>query len=197
MRAVVRVSRCLFVVACLCAASQSGLVAQQAPQRHEYRVLATERTSTMQKELNEAGAAGYRFTAVMGGETAFGGKEVVVVMERGESGATYEYRLLATNRTSTMQKELQEAADAGYDYRGQTVFNSMFGGDEVTCILERVAGAEPRGRVEFKLLATARTSTMQKELQAAGEQGFEVLGLTVGKTALGGKELVTIMRRRQ
>lgn len=189
MYAIVRI--CLIFSVC-CVAGDSLL----AQDRRDYRVLATSRTSTMQKELNEAGEAGYRFKAVMGGDTAFGGKEVVVVMERGEAGVAYEYKLMATNRTSTMQKELQEAADAGFDYRGQTVFSSTFGGDEVACILERVVGATDAPRVEFRLLATSRTSTMQRELQEAGDQGFEVLGLTVGKTAMGGKELVTITRRR-
>ena len=36
-----------------------------------------------------------------------------------------------------MQNELQEAADAGFDYRGQTVFKSAFGGEEVVVILEK------------------------------------------------------------
>jgi hypothetical protein len=51
-------------------------------QDRTYKVLATNKTSTMQKEMQEAGDAGYRFVAVMGGETGFGGKEVVVLMEK-------------------------------------------------------------------------------------------------------------------
>ena len=39
----------------------------------DYKVLATSKTSTMEKEMNEFGAAGYKFMAVMGGETAIGG----------------------------------------------------------------------------------------------------------------------------
>jgi hypothetical protein len=37
---------------------------------------------------------------------------------------------------------------------------------------------------------------MEKELKAIGEQGYEVVGMTVGQTAMGGKELVTITRKR-
>jgi hypothetical protein len=33
----------------------------------------------MEKELNAAAEAGFRFRAVMGGETALGGNEVVVI----------------------------------------------------------------------------------------------------------------------
>lgn len=160
-----------------------------------YRLLATNKTSTMQKEMNEAAEAGYRFGGVMGGETAFGGSEVVTVMFRTAEGAPlYDYRLLATSKTSTMQKEMQEAGDAGYEYRGQTVFSSAFGGDEVVVILERNRKATPE-LFEYHLLATSKTSTMQKELQEAGEGGFEFVGVTVGKTAIGGKEVVVITRR--
>ena len=46
----------------------------------DYRVLATSRTSTMEKELNDAALSGYRFSKVMGGKTAVGGQEVVISM---------------------------------------------------------------------------------------------------------------------
>lgn len=161
-----------------------------------YRVLATSRTSTMQKEMQEAGEAGYRFVAVMGGETAVGGKEVVVLMARREGEkSTYQYRLLATNRTSTLQKELQEAADAGFEAVGQTVFESTFGGKETAGILERSSDAERVQKYDYRLVATSRTSTMQKELQEAAEAGYEAVGMTVGKTAFGGAELVVITRK--
>jgi hypothetical protein len=147
--------------------------------------------------MSEAAQSGYRFGGVMGGETSFGGSEVVVVMWRdpvAESRARFEYRLLATSKTSTMQKELQQAADAGFEYKGQTVFSTTFGGKEVVILLER----DPDIRAplwEYRLLATSRTSTMQKELNEAGEAGFAFVGITVGETAFGGKELVSILRR--
>jgi hypothetical protein len=108
----------------------------------------------------------------------------------------YQYKLLATNRTSTMQKELQQAADAGFEYRGQTVFDTLMGGKEVVCILERDRENSAANPYQYRLLATSKTSTMQKELQEAGDQGYEVIGMTVAKTALGGSELVTITRRK-
>jgi hypothetical protein len=37
---------------------------------------------------------------------------------------------------------------------------------------------------------------MQRELQELADQGFEATGLTVGKTAMGGNELVVITRRK-
>lgn len=160
-----------------------------------YKVLATNKTSTMEKEMNEAATAGFRYGAVMGGETSFGGSEVVTVMSRADAAkAKYEYRLLATSKTGTMQKEMQEAADAGFNYVGQTVFKSTFGGKEVVCILERDKDAA-LVRYEYRLLATKKTGTMQKELEETGAAGFAIVGMTVSETAMGGTELVTITRR--
>jgi hypothetical protein len=36
---------------------------------------------------------------------------------------------------------------------------------------------------------------MQKELQEAGAEGFEFVGVTVADTAMGGTEVVSILRR--
>lgn len=175
----------------------TGVLAAADAARFDYRVLATTKTSTMEKELNEAAAAGYSFSSVMGGETSFGGKEVLVVMAKrldGPSSENKTYKLLATSRTSTMQKELLQAGEEGFDYCGQTVFQSTFGGKEVSVILERNP-ASAKKRIEYKLLATSRTSTMQKELKEAGEAGYEFMGVVVGSTAIGGKEVVSILRR--
>lgn len=167
-----------------------------AQARVGYRVLATTKTSTMEKELNEAGAAGYRFVAVMGGDTAMGGSEVVMLVAHdNDDKGKYEFRLLATNKTSTLQKELQQAADAGWNAVGQTVFSSTFGGRETVAILQRSASAPRATRFEYKLIATSKTSTLQRELTAAAEQGYEAVGMTVAQTAFGGNELVVITRR--
>jgi hypothetical protein len=162
----------------------------------EYRLLATNKTSTMEKEMNQAAAEGFRFEGAMGGDTAGGGNEMVVMMSRepAADGPRYNYRLLATNKTSTMQKELSEAGAAGFLYSGQTIYDSAFGGREVVVILERSAAAETA--YEYKLLATARTSTMQKELNEAGRAGFVYCGMTVAETSFGGREVVLILRRQ-
>jgi hypothetical protein len=183
----------LLCAACILTAPRTAR-AQPVP-AVEHRVLATNKTSTMEKELNEAAEAGFRYKAVMGGETAIGGSEVVAVLARSAAvKGRFAYKLLATNKTSTMEKEMQEAADVGFEYVGQTVFKSMFGGEEVVCILERDNDAVER-RSQYKLIATTKTSTLQKELADVGTAGYEVLGMTVAKTALGGKELVAIARR--
>jgi len=165
---------------------------------YEYHLLATNRTSTMQKEMTESASHGYRFKTVMGGETSFGGSQVTVIMEREYDNiqlGRFKYRLLATNKTSTMQKELQSAADQGFFYCGQTIFSSTFGGEEVVVILERDRETADKESWEYLLLGTNKTSTMQKELEKAASDGFEVTGMTIGNTSFGGNELVTILRR--
>ena len=58
----------------------------------------------------------------MGGETAFGGKEVVVIMGR-TAGRSQAYKLLAANKTSTLEKEMQDAADTGTSTRDKQFSN--------------------------------------------------------------------------
>ena len=171
------------------------LLASAAHAQATYRVLATGKTSTMQKEMQEAGDAGFHFVAVMGGETAVGGKETVVLMEKiPEDTTKYSYRLLATTKTSTLQQELREAADAGFNMVGQTVFESLMGGKESAAIAEK-RSTDAAIRYEYRLVATSKTSTLQTEMQELADQGFRALGMTVGKTAMGGNELVVIARR--
>ena len=163
----------------------------------DYRILATSKTSTMEKELNDAAADGYRFSKAMGGKSANGGQEVVVAMVKDLNDSGWEirqYRLLAATRTSTMQKEMPRAAGDGYEYAGQTVFETAFGGREVVVIME-FDPARTGSHSSYRLLATTKTSTMQKELQEAGAQGYVLLGLTVAKTEIGGDEIVTILRK--
>jgi hypothetical protein len=182
-------------VVVMVAVAVAAWAAPAAAQSKAYRILAATRTSTMQSELQAAGRDGFRFVAVMGGETA-AGNEVVVLMEQSpDSAASYEYLLLAANRTSTLQRELQQAGRDGYRVVGQTVFESAFGGRETAALLERTAAADAPIRYDYRLLATSRTSTLQKELQELADQGYEAIGLTVGETAFGGAELVVITWR--
>jgi hypothetical protein len=133
----------------------------------QYVVLATQRTSTMQKELDVAANRGFRVIAGLPHED-----EVVLLMDRTQQGTgPYSYHLLATNRTSTMEKELNQAGRDGFRLMPQTTVEK---GDEVLLIMER--DAKSTQRYEYKLLATNRTSTLQKELNEASRDGFILKG---------------------
>ena len=93
----------------------------------------------MEKDLNQAVAQGSRFGAVLDGETTFGGSEVVVTMQKqqGRETGCFQYKLLATSRTSTMQKELTQEGENGFELVGMTVGNTRFGSKEMVSILKR------------------------------------------------------------
>jgi hypothetical protein len=83
----------------------------------QYQLLATSRTSTMEKELNQAGDEGFRIIpqTMIAKKQIFGGDEIVVVLERSpKSTLQYQYKFLATQRTSTMEKEILDAEEAGF-----------------------------------------------------------------------------------
>lgn len=139
-----------------------------------YKLLATTRTSTMQKEINETAAQGYRI--LVGAPTS--GSEMVLFLSRdGTITEPYKYRLLATTRTGTMQKEMNEAADAGFRLIPSTMMakKQLFGGVEIVMIMERPPKVTKH--YEYKLLATSRTSTMQKEVIDAKNAGFAIIGM--------------------
>jgi hypothetical protein len=156
--------------------------AQSAP---AYKLLATSRTSTMEKEINEMAREGYRLAGTMGGDTHEG--EIIVTMRKlseGDDSDRFQYKLLATQRTGTMQRELQDAADQGYEYAG------VMARGEVMVILERDKTMASKQHSQYRLLATSRTGTMEKELNQAAADGFEFMGL------LKRGEVIAVMRKR-
>ena len=55
-------------------------------------------------------------------------------------------------------------------------------------MLARDTGASSTKRYEYRVLATKKTSTMQKELGEAAEGGYQFVGMTVADTACLGRE---------
>jgi hypothetical protein len=92
--------------------SREGTVEQP----YKYKLLATTRTGTMNKELNEMADAGFRLIpSTMIAKAGLISVEIVMILERPPVVTKqYEYKLLATTLTSTLQKEVTEAQEAGY-----------------------------------------------------------------------------------
>ena len=90
---------------------------------------------------------------------------------------------------------MQDVAANGFNVVGHTVFSTAFSGEEAVAIVEK--GPSTAERFDYKLLATSKTSTMEKELQGLADAGYEAMEMTVGKTAFGGSELVVIARKRK
>jgi hypothetical protein len=139
-----------------------------------FLLLATTKTSTMQQELSAAAAAGYRI--LVGSHTS--DTEVAIILEKvATPPEVYEYYLLATTRTSTMEKELNEQAGRGFRLlpRTMTGKEQAFGPREILLVMEKPSGAARH--YQYRLLATTRTGTLQREMTQAIGDGYEVVGL--------------------
>jgi hypothetical protein len=158
----------------------------QTPQvgpNQRYLLLSTQRTATMQTELGEAAAQGFRVVA--GSPTT--GSEMLLFLERlTQPPETYAYRLLATTRVSTMQKELNQAATEGFRLLPQlTMLKGQVGSGfgvrptgrdlEIVVVVERALKASKR--YDYRLLATEKSETLQKEVTDAVAAGFVLVGL--------------------
>jgi hypothetical protein len=139
-----------------------------------YLLLSTVKTSTMQKELDEASAQGFR---IVSAASSCNQSEMVLFLERvTKAPDTYKYKLLATTRTGTMEKELNLAAREGFRLLPRTITaKEGFLTNEIVSVLEQAPKSSKR--YEYRLLATSRTSTLQKEVSQAEGDGFVLVGL--------------------
>jgi hypothetical protein len=140
----------------------------------QYKLLATTRTGTMQKEMDEVSSQGYR---ILVGSPTSGSEMAVFLSREGSTENQYKYKLLATTRTGTMNKELNEMADAGYRLIPSTMIAKaqLLGGVEIVMIMERPPVVTMK--YEYKLLATTLTSTLQKEVTEAQEADYRIVGM--------------------
>ncbi len=140
----------------------------------KYLLLSTVKTSTMQKELDAAAELGFR---IITAASSAGQNEMVLFLERvAQPPDTYKYQLLATTRTGTMEKELNLAAKDGFRLLPRTITakEGMLT-NEIVSVLERAPKSDKR--YEYRLLATSRTSTLQKEVSEAESDGYTLVGL--------------------
>jgi len=128
-------------------------------------LLAASSTDTLQKELDQAGALGFR--PIMG--TTRGNGEIVLLLERDrKTGEKFQLRLIATNATGTFQKEISDAALQGFRASPRTFLNKS---NEIVVVMERAANRPQR--YEYKLLGTNQTSTLESEWVVATSQAYK------------------------
>jgi hypothetical protein len=178
--------RSSIAIALLVSSAPAVATAQETPARNNrYLLLATERTRTMQQEIDEAASQGFR--VVTANRTS--GGEVLVLLERTKDHV--QYRLLATARTGTLQREIAEAAGEGYRVVPHAVTTK---GDEVLVLMQKLP--EGSAIASYQVLATERTGTLQKEISQASLDGYRLVAFTSGSenVAVFEKELATIER---
>lgn len=171
MKAIYTLVLPLILLTAVSAVAQSKL---KIDPESRYLLLSTMKTSTMQKELDEASGQGFR---IISAASSCNQSEMVLFLERvTKAPDTYKYKLLATTRTSTMEKELNQSAKEGYRLLARTITaKEGFLTNEIVSVLELAPKSSKR--YEYRLLATSRTSTLQKEVSQSEADGFVLVGL--------------------
>lgn len=165
--------------------------------RYEYQFLAVKREGTLQKELSAVVAQGYRplemvrtldnsikrvaLTRVVPGGGLLGREERMLISVRELAPTTHaaanapkpEYKFLATRKVATLEKEMNEAAKEGFRFHSSSP-------GLLTLMIRDTPEKTAQPRYEYKLLATLKTETMQKEMQGMGEKGFNYLSTSSG-----------------
>ncbi len=98
------------------------------------------------------------------------------------SAGGFDYRIVATARTSAMERDLNEAASEGFRVHG-----SGFG--YMTVVMARGRGATPQP-IDYRVIAMIRVPTAVMELQAAGVEGFRIATMSEN-----GQEGVFVLHR--
>ncbi len=161
----------------LCLAASSQIFAQDVtnpPNRSpQIRFIETTKTSTFEKELNDAAKEGFRLAWLAKG--VYSGRVRGILLRQPEIEANalslrYEYKVLATTRIATMRKELDQAAAEGYEFRGITTENNElpFSSKESVAVLERPVN-ETKRRFEYRLVTDKKK---HEELQTLSAEGF-------------------------
>jgi len=168
----------LALTASAAAQDKAGTDSVKIDDDQTYLVLSTKRIQTMEKELDEAAAKGFR--VLYGAPTEQWDMAILLKRVQETGQAPYGYKVLATSRNKTMQKELNEVAKQGYRLLPRTIiFKQGFFTAEMVMLMER----EPKlGRsYEYKLVSASKETKLHKKIDEAVAQGFTpVTMITVG-----------------
>lgn len=142
-----------------------------------YLVLSTKKISTMEKELDEVAAKGFR--VLYGAPTQQ--FDMALFLDRiGKDEEPFTYKILATMRNKTMEKELNELAAQGYRLLPRTiVFKQGLLTAELVMVMERAPKSNKA--YEYKLVAAAKEIKLHKKIEEAITEGFmPVTMITIG-----------------
>ena len=179
-RTLLRIVTALLIALALQVGNRS-VVAQEAGEAggayaddRSYKVLATRRASTLERELNAAAAGGYRLHTVTWRELSLlpipgDRREVMAMVARGARPSRFTYRVVATQdeAEAKLEARLNELGAAGFRVRELGTF----------VILERDEAADPVATA-FRVVTTSRLATLEAEIAAAGRDGYRPVGLT-------------------
>ncbi|CAN5354069.1 hypothetical protein BH10ACI1_BH10ACI1_17290 [soil metagenome] len=134
-----------------------------------YLVLSTKRIQTMEKELDEVAAKGFR--VLYSAPTQQYDMSILLNRVSEPTNAPYSYKVLATSRIKTMEKEMNDLAKQGYQLLPRTIiFKQGFITAELVMLMERAPNS--RKTYEYKLVQGRKEVKIHKEIEEAGAQGF-------------------------
>jgi hypothetical protein len=134
-----------------------------------YLILSTKKIQTMEKELEEVASKGFR--VLYGAPTVT--FDMALFLQRLEgSEKPYTYKILATSRNKTMEKELNDHAAMGFRILPRTIiFKQGFLTAEMVTIMEREA--DSKISYQYKLVEAGKESKLQSKIDAARAEGFD------------------------
>lgn len=144
-----------------------------------YLVLSTKRIQTIEKELDEVAAKGFR--VLYGAPTQQFDMALLLKRVQDAGQAPYSYKVLATTRNKTMEKEMNDAASQGYRLLPRTViFKQGLFTAELVMLMER----EPKSNNSYvyKLVTAGKETKLHKKIDESIAQGFSpVTMITIGE----------------
>ncbi len=146
-------------------------------ENQSFLILSTKRIQTMEKELDEVAAKGFR--VLYGAPTiSYDMALFLQLSETPEKPCTY--KILATSRNKTMEKEINEQAAKGFRLLPRTmIFKQGFLTAEVVSVMEREFDSQIK--YEYKLVEAGKEVKLQAKIDAARAEGFNpVTMITLG-----------------
>ena len=147
-----------------------------------YLVLSTKKIGTMEKELDEVAAKGFR--VLYSAPTQQFDMALFLKRDADSIKNPASYKILATTRLGTMEKELGEFAAQGYRFLPRTaVFKQGLLTAEFVVVMEKIPDSIVK--YEYKLVQGRKESKVHEEIEAAIAQGFQpVTMIILGKNVV-------------
>ena len=134
-----------------------------------YLLISTKRIQTMEKELDEAAAKGFRVLYSAPTEQF----DMSILLKRVENpkSESFTYKVLATSRISTMENELNALAKQGFQLLPRTIIlkRGLFTA-ELVMLMERAPDSNKT--YEYKLVVGRTEVKIHKDIDEVGVKGF-------------------------
>lgn len=134
-----------------------------------YLILSTKRIQTMEKELDAVAAKGFR--VMYSAPTAALDMALLLENVKKENRGNYSYKILATSRIQTMEKEVNELAAQGYRLLPRTIiFKQGFVTGELVMLMERAPDSDKK--YNYKLITAGKETKMHKKIDESLADGY-------------------------